>query len=405
MSARTLRIACLILVLAAAGCGSPEPKPAAPGKGADNGPTSKTAPRGSAEERGDTTLYGLDVVDAQTAFAWGTNDQGYVGSLVLKTSDGGAHWTCVLRTDQTELVGIDLLDAQNGTAISNGGVVYTTSDGGATWKASNDLGLLTQRFSLAPQETAARAQQSYSELDGITFSGEKNGWAFGNRVENAPGTKPGRINQVTRPVVLRTTDGASWKELKLGADAPAVGLTRGFFTDAQKGCVVGGDIDEDVTGPVLRTTDGGTTWKAVTQDAKQVPEDVFFVDAAHGWVVGATEDENGEPGPSEVFATTDGGQTWRLLAKVPASLRSVRFADAQNGWAVGAGGKIFGTTDGGATWADQTAQDWSAGQMLDLTDPQYPQGGPAPTFTGFVLVAPGHGWASADLGVYEYKAK
>src|SRR3954471_20611231 len=94
MSARTFPIALLLAsLLLAAGCDPNPPKPGGKAKG-DAGPASKTAPRGSGEEREDTTLYAVDVIDAQTAFAWGTNDSNFVGSVVLKTADGGAHWAC-----------------------------------------------------------------------------------------------------------------------------------------------------------------------------------------------------------------------------------------------------------------------------------------------------------------------
>jgi photosystem II stability/assembly factor-like uncharacterized protein len=93
------------------------------------------------------------------------------------------------------------------------------------------------------------------------------------------------------------------------------------------------------------------------------------------------------------------------VAKVPATLKAIRFADATTGWAAGGEGKVFVTTDGGATWTEQTTQDWGKGQTIEMTDPQYAAGASAPTYSRFVLVAPGHGWASADLGVYEYRAK
>jgi hypothetical protein len=43
--------------------------------------------------------------------------------------------------------------------------------------------------------------------------------------------------------------------------------------------------------------------------------------------------------------------------------------------------------------------------LIDLTDPVNPNAASQPTFTAFTLVAPGHGWASSDLGIYEYKGK
>ena len=70
----------------------------------------------------------------------------------------------------------------------------------------------------------------------------------------------------------------------------------------------------------------------------------------------------------------------------------------------GCNGKIFATTDGGVTWTEQATQDWSGGQVLDIVDPTV-AGADQPTFARFVLVAPGHGFAAADLGVYEYRAK
>lgn len=391
----------LLLTLAAVGCGEPQStKPAAPKPGATTG---KGPARGSAEERESTTLFKVEVVDAQTAYAWGTNDRGFFGSLVIKTSDGGARWTCVLRTTQTELVAVDFLDAQNGVAVSDGGSIYTTSDGGATWAGTSDPGVLTQRHAVMdPKNTGA---QPYATVDGIAFRGALNGWAFGSRDENVPNAKPGQINAITRPLVLRTSDGgATWSEAKLGASLPAITLKRGYFVDPRHGWAVGGDIDEDVTGAVMRTADGGATWTAVTPSSKQIPNDIFFVDANRGWLVGATEDDAGEPGPSEVLTTADGGTTWQSLAKAPTSLRGVQFADAQTGWAVGAAGKVYRTTDGGATWVEQTAHDWSGGQVIELTDPIF-SGGIPPTFSGFALVAPGHGFAASDLGVYEYRAK
>lgn len=407
----------LLLSLAAAACQSEPAKQSSSNKGAPAG--SRTNPPGSVEERESTTLYAVEMVDAKTAFAYGTNDAGFTGSVVIRTKDGGATWNCVLRTEQTEIVGLDFFDALNGAAISDGGVVYTTSDGGDSWTAANDISLFTPKYTLeskpvsvqpaagaSNRNAAARVEIEYVEMLGLTFKSEKDGWAFGSREESVSGAKPGTTVTRTRPVVLRTTDGGTtWSPVTLPADLPGYGLSKSSFVDIMNGWVVAGTIDEDETGAVLRTTDGGQTWKvAPLPDAKQVPQSIFFIDANNGWIVGATEDEAGDPGPSQILATKDGGATWEVKTKVAGSLRSVYFVDPQNGIAVGSGGKAFRTADGGATWSEATTQDWTGGVLIDLTEPLYNTGQP-PAFTAFVLTAPGQGFATSDLGVHAYRAK
>ena len=72
-----------------------------------------------------------------------------------------------------------------------------------------------------------------------------------------------------------------------------------------------------------------------------------FADAGDGWAVGAG---------GVILHTTDGGGTWVSQSSgVLTGLSGVAFADASHGWAVGASGVILATTDGGATWTKQTS--------------------------------------------------
>lgn len=56
-----------------------------------------------------------------------------------------------------------------------------------------------------------------------------------------------------------------------------------------------------------------------------------------------------------IVLSDDQGQRWRQASNVPTSvsLTAVRFADAQNGWAVGHAGVILHTRDGGESWKRQ----------------------------------------------------
>ena len=107
---------------------------------------------------------------------------------------------------------------------------------------------------------------------------------------------------------------------------------------------------------------------------------VNFVDENTGWLnavslrgpeeIEGNENANKKPKPKkpgekvedplqanqgfEVLQTTDGGQTWRQIPdQFKNKIRSVWFADPQNGWALSIDRNILGTTDGGATWAIQ----------------------------------------------------
>jgi photosystem II stability/assembly factor-like uncharacterized protein len=94
---------------------------------------------------------------------------------------------------------------------------------------------------------------------------------------------------------------------------------------------------------ILRTTDGGFTWKAVA--TTEYLTSICFTDANNGTAVG-----------SAILRTTDGGATWQRVPVAQHSLLfSVFFSDADNGTAVGANGEILRTTDGGATWKNQVS--------------------------------------------------
>ena len=83
-------------------------------------------------------------------------------------------------------------------------------------------------------------------------------------------------------------------------------------------------------------------------------EDVFFVDADHGWaVIGA-----GAGGEGELHRTTDGGDNWTMVSNPNGYLRGAGFVSELKGW-VGVLDdpvRLYETTDGGFTMTDITAR-------------------------------------------------
>jgi len=133
-------------------------------------------------------------------------------------------------------------------------------------------------------------------------------------------------------------------------------------------------------GHIVISEDGGTTWKQSPVPVSSDLTSVFFIDDKQGWVVGHD---------GVILHTGDGGEKWevqlsglkandllvsameRKVAAEPASdeakkllgeaqrykeqgadkpFLDVWFADAMNGYAVGAYNLIFRTADGGKTW-------------------------------------------------------
>ncbi len=110
------------------------------------------------------------------------------------------------------------------------------------------------------------------------------------------------------------------------------------------------------------TQDSGKTWANISPSASvQFPNnpeygrDLFFVDTEHGWIV---RDSLGS-GEAIVLRTADGGLTWKM-ASLPETddVVSIYFLDQDRGWILTVGGgpdsseakALYATSNGGATW-------------------------------------------------------
>jgi photosystem II stability/assembly factor-like uncharacterized protein len=97
-----------------------------------------------------------------------------------------------------------------------------------------------------------------------------------------------------------------------------------------------------MNGAVLRTSDGGRTWRAASSST-EILAAVHFVSPTRGWVAGYA---------GRIQSTDDGGSTWRVQRAENQGevLNSIFFADEKRGWAVGGSGLILSTADGGNSW-------------------------------------------------------
>jgi photosystem II stability/assembly factor-like uncharacterized protein len=194
------------------------------------------------------------------------------------------------------------------------GLVYGTTDGGATW-AAHDTGATVI-------------------LHAIAFIDGTRGFVAGDS-----GT------------LLATEDGGkTWQPRTSGSKENLLTV----FALGNLVWTAGFD------GALLHSTDGGRTWSKQTSGTTMALESIFFLDADHGWSVGWS---------GTILRTQDGGKTWESIKSKAASwtLDAVRFRDAKNGWAVGFSGQLLRSRDGGATWEAQKSpvQSWLTSVAAD----------------------------------------
>jgi len=103
---------------------------------------------------------------------------------------------------------------------------------------------------------------------------------------------------------------------------------------------------------VVRTTDGGGRWQAVTPPVKLVSSSALLGSDAAWIEADALRPAKTEP----VYRTLDGGRSWKRLARVPSACQ-LDFVDLRHGWCVSldaaAGSEavqVYRTRDGGSTW-------------------------------------------------------
>ncbi len=252
-------------------------------------------------------LFGACAPSAQVG--WVVGDLG----RVYRTADAGKTWTPQEVAGKRPVFSISCPDDQHAWVSSTSGAIFATSDGGNTWKA---------------QQTPAKRN-----LFKVVFTTPQNGTAVGDF-----------------GIIVHTADGGSnWTEVPLPADfkLPAAAEEQGVmsndallyglsFADERNGWLSG------EWGTILKTEDGGATWKQQSSGLETTLFGIGFSDAQHGIAVGMD---------SVILRTEDGGAVWK---PVPAPVQDRALyevaASGRNAWIAGNQGMILASNDGGQTW-------------------------------------------------------
>ncbi len=261
------------------------------------------------------------------------------GGIVLRTLDGGDHWSTVATPsgDTLEFRDVHAASADTAWILSSGAGtksrIYHTTDGGQTWALQ-----FTNRDTVA-------------FYDCLTFLDAKRGIAFSDA-------------SAGRTLILRTDNaGTSWSLLAPSAvPAPLVG--EGAFASSGL-CVAHSSATNAfiATGSpgarLFRSTDAGLTWRAsetpFVRGKVAGLTGLAFRDAVHG--IATAADINAlrtDTSSAVVGVTDDGGATWTMRPRppLPGALSGVAWVPSegtQTAVVVGFGG-AFVTSDGAKTW-------------------------------------------------------
>ena len=173
------------------------------------------------------------------------------------------------------------------------------------------------------------------------------------------------INYPEPSFLLRTTDGGNtWKTILL-PDTALAGPFQVSFIDSLAGYAAGWNNQ------FYYTNNAGRTWQNLTEDKNLFGfiTDIFLLDSLYGWAVGEAW---GAFDAGTIINTVDGKSNWKLNIPYTFELRAVHFNNRLYGCAVGFSTYMFGVTlvtqDGGKTWKKKSLESPVLNDVICIND-------------------------------------
>ena len=286
-------------------------------------------------------LFSIDFVDTLNGYAAGGADS----PVLLKTTDGGIHWTeskiNIGDSVQNKIYKVLFLNKDKGFlaggAYDNTSFIYKTTDGGNTWEEAL-IASASEKLFKQNRNTVTGGVNESGGINSLYFPDVYRGYAVG-----------GFGNGWERKIYTTTDGGSTWILKHYGSEED--GLLSVFGNSLGEAWAVG------FTGAMFYTNNSGDSWTQLLSGNKSSlwsGDDIhslFFIDKNNGWAVGKRNSEI--PGVGDlILNTTNGGKIWKTQyyhESSQGSLRDIYFFDKNDGWAVGANGLIK-TTDRGQNW-------------------------------------------------------
>jgi photosystem II stability/assembly factor-like uncharacterized protein len=258
---------------------------------------------------------------------------------LMATQDGGRHWVALGRLP-SPYCSLQFLSATVGWCTVSleamdidPVIIYRSADGGRHWQ------LESRSPTLQAPGTAGSLPNACDKL--VSFSTPSVGWAAS---VCAGGTSP----------LYETTDaGRTWARCRVGPLPAGYHLSSGLpavWATAVVSAGRLGAVGMSVEGPgqslVYRSTNGGSSWRAVAPPGPPHPWNVVVVNPST-WKLTYK---------GTVLTTTDAGRTWQPgKSNLALPAQSLQYVTAEDGWYVPVvASELERTEDGGASWHQVT---------------------------------------------------
>lgn len=352
------------------------------------------------------SLYSIYFTNTTNGYAVGDN------KTAIYTTDGGTTWSplnLIPASPVFHFRHIKFIDDSTGFAsggayplggtVADSGVVYKTSDAGATWSIALVTGLYGSIYStfFTSSQVGYAAEYSgpmHKTTDGgLTWNSYAAGDSLNPSMVCFVDENKGFLNCQSDGKRKYTTDaGLTWNAFTDLSPEMVFGMD---FYDSKNGFSVGGNVANN-TGLILQTTDAGVTWNPVLLDSASsrliqvdfnteqgffaglngnvfkylippIPADTTF--KCKHWsklTSGTTNNLLSVTAPSStvtytsgnngtILKTIDRGETWiPQTSRTTEHINSICFTTIDTGYAVGENKVALQTTNGGATWTPMT---------------------------------------------------
>ncbi len=280
---------------------------------------------------------------------------------------------------------ITFIDEQNGWYVNGYGNIYHTTDGGTTWeKQLEQKGTFFRTIAFIDENVgfAGTVGTDYfpNVTDTIPLYGTKDGGKTWKPVEyQGPYVKGlcaidvvkeqyinhgeidykyhiyavGRVGSPAN-IMVSHDGGETWKSSSMNEDCKMLFDIKMFDKNTGYVCAASSADVTTSNALVLKTTNGGKTWKKVYQSTRPFENTwkMSFPTEKVGYVTIQSYNPNPAINQQRVAKTTDGGKTWQELDLVKDARGrefGVGFIDENTGY-VGTMSSGYKTTDGGKTW-------------------------------------------------------